>query len=61
MSKLEKILKLTSDKSKQFVLTLNFDLVKKFKSAAEKNNIKITQLVETWMIEYIDKNGLLDD
>ena len=59
MNKSEKIINLTSNKTKQFALTLNDELINLFKQSCEKNNIKPTKLMEIWMIDYIDKNGLL--
>lgn len=55
------ISKLISNKTKQFTLTLNYTLIEKFKIAAKANNFKPTQLIEIWMIEYLDKNGYLND
>ena len=59
MNKNEKIIKLTSNKTKQFSVILNNELVKLFKQACEKNNKKQTKLIEIFMLDYIDKNGLL--
>ncbi len=59
MSKNEKIINLTRNKTKQLSLTLNDELVEKFRKACEINKVKSTQLFELWMIEYLDKNDLL--
>lgn len=58
MNKLEKILKLTANKNRMITLTLNSDLVEMFKIAAEKNKISMTRLIESYIIEYLDANGL---
>lgn len=60
MHKLEKIRRLTSYKTKQFTLTLNPELVSLFKIACNKNKINMTNVVETFMITYIDNNKLLE-
>lgn len=59
MSKSEKIINLITNKTKQFSLTLNDELIDLFKKACEKNNAKPTRVVEIWMVKYIEENGLL--
>lgn len=59
MSKSEKILNLTRNKTKQLCLTLNDELIELFKKACDDNKIKATQLFELWMIKYLEKNNLL--
>ena len=59
IEKNNKIIALTKNKTKQFSLVLNNRLVELFKKECDKNNKKQTQLIEIWMIYYIDKSGLL--
>lgn len=61
MSRTERIIELTSNKNKQFALTLNYELVKLFKAACKKNGTSMTKTIEALIINYIDKNGLLED
>ncbi len=60
MHKFEKVRRLTSCKTKQFTLTLNPELVELFRKSCGKNNINMTNAIETFMVTYIDNNGLLD-
>lgn len=50
---------LTKDKTKKLTLMLNEKLVQLFKSAAEENNIKVTQLIEAWILKYLEDNNKL--
>lgn len=59
MGKSAKIISLTRNKTRQFSLLLNDKLVELFKLACDKNNVKQTQLIEIWMIKYIEENDLL--
>ena len=59
MNKSEKIIKLTSNKTKQYSITLNNELIELFKAACKQNNMKPTKLFEIWMINYIEESGLL--
>ncbi len=59
-TKTEYIMHLTKDKTRQFTLALNSGLVELFKEACNKNDIKPTRLIEAYMIDYIDKNDLLE-
>lgn len=60
MHKFEKIRRLTSSKTKQFTLTLNPELIDLFRKSCQKNNINMTNAIETFMMTYIDKNNLLE-
>lgn len=50
---------LTKDKTKKLTLMLNEKLVQLFKNTAEENNIKVTQLMETWILKYLEDNNKL--
>lgn len=50
---------LTKDKTKKLTLMLNEKLVQLFKNTAEQNNIKVTQLMETWILKYLEDNNKL--
>ena len=62
MESLDKELKKTylkKDKNRKLALMLNYDLVEMFKETAKTNNIKITQLIEAWIINYLENNNKL--
>lgn len=59
LDKSSKVITLTRNKTRQFSLVLNDKLVELFKLACDKNNVKQTQLIEIWMIKYIEENDLL--
>ncbi len=52
---------LTKDKTKKLTLMLNEKLVQLFKSAAEENNIKVTQLIEAWILKYLEDNNKFNE
>ncbi len=55
----ETILRLTRKKTMQMAFTLNEELIELFKQACEKNDVKPTQMLESWIIDYIDRNKLI--
>ncbi len=62
MKSIDKELKKTylkKDKTRKLTLMLNNELVEMFKDAAKSNNIKITQLIEAWIINYLENNDKL--
>ncbi len=52
---------LTKDKTKKLTLMLNEKLVQLFKNAAEENNIKVTQLIEAWILKYLEDNNKFNE
>ena len=58
-SKTDKIIDLTRNKTKKTSIMLNDELWELFKLACRKNNTTPTLCIEKWMINYIDKNGLI--
>ena len=58
-SKTEKIIDLTRNKTKKTSIMLNNELWDLFRQACKKNNTTPTLCIEKWMINYIDKNGML--
>ncbi len=50
---------LTSNKSKRVSLVFNEKFWDLFKTACEMDNVKMTNKIEEWAIEYIDSKGLL--
>ncbi|KKP40224.1 MAG: hypothetical protein UR30_C0005G0005 [Candidatus Peregrinibacteria bacterium GW2011_GWC2_33_13] len=59
MSKTDKILELTSNKTKRTTLMFNPELWELFKTACEKDNTKPTPKMEKWILNYLDEKGLL--
>ena len=47
---------LTKDKTRKLTLMLNDSPVNLFREAAAENNIKVTQLIEAWIIKYLEDN-----
>ena len=59
MGNIDKELKkkyLTKDKTRKLTLMLNDSPVNLFREAAAENNIKVTQLIEAWIIKYLEDN-----
>ncbi len=59
MENIDKELKkkyLTKDKTRKLTLMLNDSPVNLFREAAAENNIKVTQLIEAWIIKYLEDN-----
>ena len=59
MENIDKELKkkyLTKDKIRKLTLMLNDSPVNLFREAAAENNIKVTQLIEAWIIKYLEDN-----
>lgn len=59
MSKTNKILKLTSNKTKRTTLMFNFELWELFKKACEEDKTRPTPQIEKWILNYIDSKNLL--
>lgn len=59
MSKTDKILNLTSNKTKRTTFMFNPELWELFKKACDSDNIKPTPLMERWILNYIEEKGLL--
>jgi hypothetical protein len=59
MSKTDKILELTSNKSKRTTLMLNPELWRLFKEACEEDNTKPTPKIEKWVLNYLDEKNKL--
>lgn len=58
-SKTEKILELTSHKTKRTTLMFNPALWALFKTACELDKTKPTPTIEKWVLNYLDEKGLL--
>lgn len=59
MENIDKELKkkyLTKDKTRKLTLMLNDSPVNLFRETAAENNIKVTQLIEVWIIKYLEDN-----
>lgn len=59
MENIDKELKkkcLTKDKTRKLTLMLNDSPVNLFREAAAENNIKVTKLIEAWIIKYLEDN-----
>ena len=59
MSKTNKILELTSNKTKRTTLMFNLKLWELFKKACEEDKIKPTPQIEKWILNYLDSKNLL--
>lgn len=59
MSKTNKILELTSNKTKRTTLMFNLELWQLFKKACEEDKTKPTPQIEKWILNYIDSKNLL--
>ncbi|MEI8388875.1 MAG: hypothetical protein WCG23_03210 [bacterium] len=59
MSKTDKILELTRNKTKRTTLMFNPELWKLFKTACEQDNTKPTPKMEKWILNYLEEKGLL--
>lgn len=59
MNKHEKIKRLTTNKTRQLVFTLNYNLIEMYKTACKKNGISLKGQIETHIIKYLDENNLL--
>lgn len=59
MSKTNKILELTSNKTKRTTLMFNSELWELFKKACEKDKTKPTPQIEKWILNYLDSKNLL--
>lgn len=59
MKSTQTIISLTKNKTRKLTLMLNDELLELFKKSCKKNNIKLTTLIEGWIIDYIDENGFL--
>ena len=60
MSKTDKILELTSNKTKRTTLMFNSQLWELFKQACEKDNTKPTPQMEKWILNYLDSKNMLE-
>lgn len=59
MSKTDRILSLTSNKTKRTTLMFNPELWELFKKACEEDKIKPTPQIEKWILNYIESKNLL--
>ena len=59
MTKTDKILSLTSNKTKRTTLMFNHELWELFKKACDQDKTKPTPQMEKWILHYIDEKGLL--
>lgn len=59
MSKTNRILELTSNKTKRTTLMFNAELWNLFKIACEEDKTKPTPQMERWILDYIDNKNLL--
>lgn len=59
MSKTNKILELTSNKTKRTTLMFNSELWELFKKACEEDKTKPTPQIEKWILNYLDNKNLL--
>ena len=59
MSKTDKILELTSNKTKRTTLMFNPELWELFKKACEQDNTKPTSQIEKWILNYLDNKDML--
>lgn len=60
MNKTEKISELKTNKTKKVAFMFNDELWLLFKKASELNKTKPTWEIEKLMLNYLDKNNLLD-
>ncbi|MFI3300303.1 MAG: plasmid partition protein ParG [Candidatus Gastranaerophilales bacterium] len=61
MNKTEKISELKTSKSRKVSFLFNDELWTLFKKACNNNKTKPTWEVEKWILNYLDKNNLLDE
>jgi hypothetical protein len=59
MIRTEKILKLTSNKTKRTTFMFNDELWDLFLKACKEDKTKPTPQIEKWILHYIDEKGLL--
>jgi len=59
MSKTDKILELTTHKTKRTTLMLNPELWRLFKESCEEDNTKPTPQIEKWVLNYLDNKNKL--
>ena len=59
MSKTDRILELTSNKTKRTTFMFNSELWELFKKACEQDKTKPTTQIEKWILNYLDNKNLL--